>query len=196
MLGSAQGRTFCNSLLLVFSSSSHILCVYSVGSVNLVYSVYSAYFLFWCQGFWGRRYGYCSASVYCLSLHWCGMTCLPVWYGMVWLLVVSVYCLSLNSSVSWLPYCLSSVAPQTYMGLEFHFALLVEYHSLHQDSWIQWVVMYFSCQNKYKLLFDMILLPGKVPNKTAEWYIGLKSSSPPRISHVITGQLFKHYLCI
>ena len=45
----------------------------------------------------------------------CGMVWLLVWYGMVWLLVVSVYCLSLNSSVSWLPYCLSSVASQTYI---------------------------------------------------------------------------------
>ena len=62
-------------------------------------------------------------QVYIVCL-WYGTATSMVWYGMVWLLVVSVYCLSLNSSVSWLPYCLSSVAPQTYLGLEFHFTIL------------------------------------------------------------------------
>ena len=55
-----------------------------------------------------------SIGMVCL-LAWYGMATSMVWYGMVWLLVVSVYCLSLNSSVSWLPYCLSLVASQTYI---------------------------------------------------------------------------------
>ena len=66
-----------------------------------------------------------------VGMVWYGVVWFLVWYGAVWLLGVSVYCLSLNSNVSWLPYCLSSVAPQTHLGPEFHLALLVEYHFIY-----------------------------------------------------------------
>ena len=112
---------------LFCSFPSYILCnlhcMYPVGSVNSVYSVYSAYFLFWCQGFWGRRYGYWSAA--------------------------TVYCLSLNSNVSLLPYCLSSDT----FGSRISFCSFsrVPFHILRQlDSMNRHVTC--SCPNKNKNL--------------------------------------------
>ena len=144
--------------------------MYPVGSVNSVYSVYSAaYFLFWCQRFWGRRYGYWSASVYCLSL---------------------------NSNVSSLPYCLSS---DTFgSGISFCPFSRVTFHTFRQlDSMNSHVT--FSCQNKIKR--SLTLFSFLVRNETT-WLneiLRSKPSSPlvfipPRTSYTIHHSSLRYFI--